>query len=482
MSAVHVGGMDHCFPAVPHLPLAQMEAMEADEDPSEHKHGSSSFRPLMVADRLHDIDQRRTRLGILVTVLVMAGFIAMSCKLGSSARATSSHGWAQFWPSPDPGLQDAAAYKNEIVQVLRFQGEHACGPQLANTVFFSKISWTDSSGVQSGAHCQRACTWNPGCDGFTWHFDKGCDLMQFSDAHMTKFLARHEKDGYSGYACHREASPYPWIYNEEEKHTLPNPKQSQTAPRASILCLMVVRPYTYEIGLAIMQHKLGTGIFQCKHHLIYSNQLIHLADGLLTRKFNSSQYAEIGGKWKTALNTDIFMAFWRAVLTDGDYLKTSWTVKVDPDTVWFPHRLRPILLEQDKKNSTKGAGAYFSNCRAGVHGPIEVLSQNALRALALHSKQCFWAMNSWGNWQWGEDKWMDTCLKNTAFSNRIYNTQLLAEDHCNKKWEGWSLTPNACLDQETVAFHPFKDVRHYKHCLKTALKQDDEQVFVMKSK
>jgi hypothetical protein len=246
-----------------------------------------------------------------------------------------------------------------------------------------------------------------------------------------------------------------------------------------MLCLMVVRPYTYEIDLAIMQHKQGISIFQCKHRVVYSNQLIKLADGFSTRKFNSSQYADIGGQWMTALNTDIFMAFWKAVITDGDYLKTGWIVKVDPDTVWFPHRLRPILLEQEKKNNTKGAGAYFQNCWQGMHGPMEVLSQNALRALALHSKQCFWSMKPWGDWQWGEDMWVDVCLKDTAHSRRIYNTQILAEDHCNK-WEGWSLTPDACLEQGAVAFHPFKDAWHYKHCLDTAEKREREHSIVMK--
>jgi len=246
-----------------------------------------------------------------------------------------------------------------------------------------------------------------------------------------------------------------------------------------MLCLMVIRPYTYEVDLAILQHKQGIGIFQCKHHVIYSNQLINSADGFSTRKFNSSQNAVIGGRWKTALNTDIFMAFWNAVITDGDYLKTSWTVKVDPDTVWFPHRLHPILLEQEKEKHTTGAGAYFQNCWEGMHGPMEVLSQNALRALALHSKQCFWAMKSWGDWQWGEDKWVDRCLKDTASSRRIYNPQVLAEDHCDK-WEGWSLTPDACLDRNTVAFHPFKDVWHFKHCSDTARKQDHENSIVMK--
>ena len=69
-----------------------------------------------------------------------------------------------------------------------------------------------------------------------------------------------------------------------------------------------------------------------------------------------------------------FLAFWKAVIQDGDYLKAlcgsswgvpdvcqvecvdvrvcqaNWFVKVDPDTVWFPARLLPILRQQEAGN------------------------------------------------------------------------------------------------------------------------------------
>lgn len=459
---------------VPHIPLAQAEATGADEDP-EHNWPELSSRVILVNPSNGFEDQGRVKWGILATVLVVAGFIATTFKPGSGIQATSSQGWASFWASS----QDPAAYRQQVVDVLRFQGGHACGPQLANLVLQSNISWKDQSGFESGAHCQRACTQNKGCHGFTWHWQWGCDLKSLSHANMSNFSTAYQQGSYSGYACRRKGSPYPWIYNEEEKHSFPQPKPEQPPPQASMLCLMVIRPFTYEVDLAIMQHKRRLSIFQCKHHFIYSNQVIQLAEGLTTRKFNSSQYAVIGGQWRTALNTDIFLAFWRAVLSDGDYLKAGWIVKVDPDTVWFPQRLSPILVEQEMYFQNSGAGAYFQNCWQGMHGPIEILSQNALRALALHSKQCFWAMKSWGYWKWGEDMWIDRCLKNTAFSRRIYNTNTLAEDHCNK-WEGWSLTPDACHDQGTVAFHPFKDERHYMNCLNTALPKRDDMALMMK--
>eukprot|EP00930_Biecheleria_cincta_P020921 TRINITY_DN15617_c0_g1_i1.p1 TRINITY_DN15617_c0_g1~~TRINITY_DN15617_c0_g1_i1.p1 ORF type:complete len:464 (-),score=47.00 TRINITY_DN15617_c0_g1_i1:322-1713(-) len=462
MSAGQARGVDQCS-AVLHVPLDHLE----DTDPSCSTGGGFLLhsRPITVYGHSRVVSR-----GIVMMLLVMACLIAVCFKPGNGTWAMRGHSPTLLWSS----------YKIQIVDVLRFQGEHACGPQFANIAFKSNISWKDPSGVQSGAHCQRTCTWSEGCDGFTWSWGRGCNLMKFSNDSLAEFPASHEKGSYSGYACHQVASSYEWIYDEVEKHTLPIPEQGQPVPSASMLCLMVVRPYTYEIDLAIMQHQQGLGVFQCNYHRIYSNQLMQLADGLWTTKFNSTLYADIGGQWKTALNTDIFMALWRAVLTDADFLHASWIVKVDPDTVWFPNRLSPLVVEQEENNNTNGAGAYFQNCWEGMHGPIEVFSQNALRALALHSKQCYWEMNSWGNWQWGEDMWTDLCLKNTAFSHRIYKPKLLAEDHCNDKWEGWSLTPNACLSQDTIAFHPFKDAWHYNQCLQAAQQQNGDSSWMMK--
>ena len=51
----------------------------------------------------------------------------------------------------------------------------------------------------------------------------------------------------------------------------------------------------------------------------------------------------IGGRWYTAQNTPIFAAVWHAVVAKGDYLRHDWTVKADPDSVFFPSRLGSLL-------------------------------------------------------------------------------------------------------------------------------------------
>lgn len=273
---------------------------------------------------------------------------------------------------------------------------------------------------------------------------------------------------YSGYACTQEETHYEWLWDERAKHFLPSPQQFEPAPAASMLCIEVLTPYSYELDLVAMQYQTGMSIFECDLFAVYSSLVIDLPGGLTTRKINSSQVAEVAGQWNTALNTDVFMALWRAVLLDGDYLKVSWIIKVDPDTVWFPSRLALLLRNHGYLESEPSDvdGISLLNCDltfTTVHGPLEVFSRSALINFANHSEACFDGMRDWGDWQWGEDLWIDQCMQKFTKVKRVYEDQLIAEDHCHH-WNGW----RAC-DSERVAFHPFKDLKEHISCYTSAL-------------
>jgi len=45
------------------------------------------------------------------------------------------------------------------------------------------------------------------------------------------------------------------------------------------------------------------------------------------------------------LNTLVFIKAWQLVKWDGRYQKHDWTVKVDPDAVFFPERLRTVVRQ-----------------------------------------------------------------------------------------------------------------------------------------
>jgi len=350
--------------------------------------------------------------------------------------------------------------RNEIRELHVWQGQHRCTEQFVNTDLDSKVTWQDLAGKQSPAHCQRACTHNDDCHGFSWN-PWGCYLKRFE--HGSQDFTKTPQEGvYSGFPCQKKEEPYPWPYKELDKHAMPKPKAFQPAKNASMYCTMVILPYSYEVDLAIMQYQYYYSIFACEYWGVYSSQRLELAPGLVTRIMNTSQVAEKGGQWGTALNTEPFLAFWKAALEDGEYLKANWFVKVDPDTVWFPNRLAHILRGQEALNATQEPGVYLNNCPQGLHGPIEVLSQAAFSTFAKVAVTCFWNMNDWGNWQWGEDMWLDQCLMNHGNVRRVMVGNLLAEAHCNH-WPGW----RACPSQDIVAYHPFKKADEYITCSAT---------------
>lgn len=61
-------------------------------------------------------------------------------------------------------------------------------------------------------------------------------------------------------------------------------------------------------------------------------------------------------------------------------LAHAWVVKLDPDTVFIPERLGPILPSGSPR-------AFIQNCNEGLHGPIEVISREALKRLGLEEER-----------------------------------------------------------------------------------------------
>merc|ERR1719166_870958 len=66
------------------------------------------------------------------------------------------------------------------------------------------------------------------------------------------------------------------------------------------------------------------------------------------------------GSLEGILNTRIFMNAWDYLDRDGRFRNYDWVVKVDPDAVFFPSRLREHL---DAKAPHKKVNMYFMNCR-----------------------------------------------------------------------------------------------------------------------
>ncbi|CAK9027688.1 unnamed protein product [Durusdinium trenchii] len=250
------------------------------------------------------------------------------------------------------------------------------------------------------------------------------------------------------------------------------------AAQSSMHCVALFRAWHPEQKLLELQYEKKAGIFACESFGLYSSQEVELFPGVVSRRVHSAMMCEIGGMFITALNLGIFLAFYRQVILEAEFLKSAWVIKVDPDTVWSPQRLRPILHSQ--RWGLDGDGIYLNNCHDGLHGPIEVFSTRAFLALGHNAKKCATAMdgqecvdNCEGVWNqikvcngpctewWGEDIWADQCLDRYTEAKRVFVKTLLQEAHCKPHVPDW----RSCNDPHVVAFHPFKDPADMERCL-----------------
>jgi len=131
--------------------------------------------------------------------------------------------------------------------------------------------------------------------------------------------------------------------------------------------------------------------------------------------------------------------------------------KVDPDTVFFPMRLKIRLhgVQQKIGAAHASGGVYFRNCMAPglqLFGSLEIVSHRALGALKGRGTRCDGA----DNFRMGEDMWLQRCLDNVGAVG-IEESELLRDGYCPVAG------PKAC-EFGAVAFHPFKTVQQWQAC------------------
>lgn len=224
-------------------------------------------------------------------------------------------------------------------------------------------------------------------------------------------------------------------------------------------------PGSYEQTLLYLQFVKKMSIFACDGFEIYSNKSIEVVKGVYTAIVNRNLQCKMGGEFYTAMNTDIFIAVWKKVASDGRYLHYGWTVKVDPDTVFFPERLRPAI----RQNPETDKGVYLNNCKYGLHGPIEIFSRNAVSAWTSEEDQCdeHFQVQCNGKCKWGEDMYIDQCLWKVLKVTRADVFNIMVEAHCDPPAE-WA----QCKSDIFAAFHPFKKPELYRQCADNALEAE----------
>lgn len=260
---------------------------------------------------------------------------------------------------------------------------------------------------------------------------------------------------------------------------LPPPRPSLVAIRAltvaakpekesagSIFCFSLMQRGSYEEELLRFQYAENASIFVCDAWAVYSNRTIragHHGQPFPTTAVGANLSVDMGGAYNTALNSLVFIAVWRKVIEERRHHKHDWLVKVDPDAVFFSDRLREVLVDH------KGVG-YVSNCKYGLHGPIEVLSRAAVHTLekdyerSRHGSRPERCVRGVDITVWGEDYFLDQCLKGVHGVSHSLDDRLMCESHCD--CPDWYWCKHAT---KWVTFHPFKRVDWYRQCMANAL-------------
>lgn len=239
------------------------------------------------------------------------------------------------------------------------------------------------------------------------------------------------------------------LQKEEQVTSTTTTVTTTTIYRPTIFCFSVMVSWGYEPSLVRMQVRESRSIFSCDGFVVYSNRVLDLGKGILSKIVQGTDLkAHVGGKFNTLLNTPVFKKVWAQVLADALYLQFEWTAKVDCDAVFFPDRLRALVSETALHRAQNGNGIFLNNCGFGLHGPIEVISRRALQKYRIHHAECGNPMQ--------EDVYLQACM-NRLGVQQLDRFILLSEEACRTPhWER--------CQSEHVSFHPFKDEEAYKQC------------------
>jgi len=227
----------------------------------------------------------------------------------------------------------------------------------------------------------------------------------------------------------------------------------------NLFCFAVIRTFSIESVLLRAAYRLSVGIFGCNQWRVYSDVETYMAypdkNDTIGIPGPPATYA---GLW---LNVDVFARAWRKLLIEKAFRKSQWTLKADPDAVFFPQRMRYHLKQGNWQGEPM---VYFKNCGKfnSMQGPLEIFSRAAVNKLVEMFQNCLnWVDRS----KIGEDGFMQKCME-VAGIQPVADFSCLKDLYCTDTYYGQPMFP--CTDEGIAAFHPLKTLDAYAKCLHEA--------------
>jgi len=224
----------------------------------------------------------------------------------------------------------------------------------------------------------------------------------------------------------------------------------------SLFCITLYMPSRYEGPLLKAHLHANAGIFQCDGYDVFSavkDTLGTSKDGKLVEAILIPKIQVGISQDGTAGNAKLFMAVWDEVIKGGRFRYYDFTVKVDPDAVILPWRVRSHMAPH------VGANAYVVNCNKFpgspnfpmMYGAVEIFTNLAMIAYTQGSWKCGTQL-PWKTW--GEDYYMTHCLDFLGVG-RVNDFGVTGDNVC---------TGANCLDEFVGSFHPFKTQEAWFTC------------------
>eukprot|EP00931_Biecheleriopsis_adriatica_P048355 TRINITY_DN2793_c0_g1_i14.p1 TRINITY_DN2793_c0_g1~~TRINITY_DN2793_c0_g1_i14.p1 ORF type:complete len:570 (+),score=100.13 TRINITY_DN2793_c0_g1_i14:65-1774(+) len=256
------------------------------------------------------------------------------------------------------------------------------------------------------------------------------------------------------------------------------PNQAAAKASTSMLCYMVLFSM-HEVEIVKEALRRRAGIFECEEHMLFTatSRSVLFGEGpvgpvvSIPLKAGPSHKAPAPGaltlSWQ---NVETFLQALQRVNTSARWQSHDWLVKVDPDAVFLPHRLREHL-------ELKSSKTYFRNCNRDhaepmLLGGLEVFSKDAMRNFLREEQRCRQELQ----WQgWGEDYFMSKCMdllgirgSTEMLGAEVGSFALLADRNCNCSASASPSCQTNCNIPGYAAYHPFKDADSWLACWREA--------------